>query len=422
MGRRPCFLLRALHLRRRGRANRLTMAALHWEFQPVSSIALTPSRLKRGAAGLLLALACVTAAMAGAKEDIQADLKAGRWLSAEQRLQKVLEKHPENALAHYWHAQVLLKLDRRPQAKQELQAALNNDPELKFASDKNVLSQLARELGVSLPGASSGPQLVETPTLQTAPVAQAPQPVAVPRAAPRPVERKSSNWPMFLGIGAIFLVLWLWLRKKNQAADKGDIVASLRGAHSDLQAAVKASDANTSLSQEQKLANYDLVRATQARLDQYASKMQSGSPSAAEIAEAEAAVWQARDLAADLRGEERPSLRRSREQQMRHEQAMARAQNQPGPGGYGYGAPQGGGIGLGTAAAVGVGAALLTNAVLGSSRESHGHRDNSWNDDNRSRDNSPGFDLGGSGGDFDSGGGGDFGGGGDSGGGGGDFD
>lgn len=389
----------------------------------MNSIALTRSRLTRGAAGLVLALACATAALAGAKEDIQADFSAGRWLSAEQRLQEVLAKHPDNALAHYWHAQALLKLDRKADARTALQAALKHDPDLKFAKDRALLQKIARELNVALSGAApaDGPQLVDSPSTPQVAAVAPPAPQPAPRAESRPVERKSSSWPMFLGIGALFLVLWLWLRKRNQSADRGDIVAALRGARDDLQQAMKASDANPAFSAEQKLANYDVVRAAQARLDQYASRLQSGQGSAADVAEAEAAVWQARDLAADLRGQERPSLRRSRAEQMRHEEAMARAQYQQPT--YQGG---GGGVGLGTAAAVGVGAALLTGAVMAGTRESHhGHGNDNWRDDDNDRnrfDNSPGFDVGGSGGDFDSGGGGGDFGGSDSGGGGGDFD
>ena len=55
--------------------------------------------------GLVIAVAAVSA-FAGAKEDIQADMQAGRWSQADSRLADVLAKHPDNALAHYWQAQV----------------------------------------------------------------------------------------------------------------------------------------------------------------------------------------------------------------------------------------------------------------------------------------------------------------------------
>ena len=48
------------------------------------------------------ALLAATAAIAATKEDIQADMRAGRWQHADELLQQVIAKHPNNALAHYW--------------------------------------------------------------------------------------------------------------------------------------------------------------------------------------------------------------------------------------------------------------------------------------------------------------------------------
>src|SRR5262249_5151895 len=122
-----------------------------------------------------LALAASTAALAGMKEDIQADMKAGRWAQADARLEQVLDKHPDNALAHYWRAQVKLREGQRDAARDELPQAKRLDPAQAFASDKAVLARLERELAQA-PAARSTVPLDPVPAAAPAPT--------VTRAAP----------------------------------------------------------------------------------------------------------------------------------------------------------------------------------------------------------------------------------------------
>ena len=41
-------------------------------------------------------------AHADVKDDIKADMAAGRWVAADTKLTKVLREHPNNAVGHYW--------------------------------------------------------------------------------------------------------------------------------------------------------------------------------------------------------------------------------------------------------------------------------------------------------------------------------
>ena len=121
---------------------------------------------KRWAAALLLSVAAV-GAFAGAKEDIQADMKAGRWSQADQRLEAVIAKHPENALAHYWRAQVKFKLGQIEAAQAEVRKARELDPSESFAHDKATLRHIMDAQPASLATA---------PAVQATPPAPAPRP------------------------------------------------------------------------------------------------------------------------------------------------------------------------------------------------------------------------------------------------------
>lgn len=74
-------------------------------------------RMTHRLAGLLAATLLVGAALAaGTKEEIEAHLRAGRWQQAEAELQQVLDKHPDNATAHYWLAQAQYRQGRTQEA------------------------------------------------------------------------------------------------------------------------------------------------------------------------------------------------------------------------------------------------------------------------------------------------------------------
>ena len=360
-------------------------------------------------------------AQAGAKEEIAADMRAGRWTQAEQKLDGVLRKHSENALAHFWLAEVKFEQGQIEAAKAELQKARELDPSESFASKKTMIQRIDQ--------AQAGAIRLETPRQEALAKPAPEQPVPTP-VAPRREERRESSsggisWFWLLVLGGVGFVLWRKLRRSvagNSPADVERWRGALMEAHKDLGDAVAAADANPAFSPEQKLATYDRVRKAQAEISAHISTL----PTRRDFAETESLILRSRDIAAEIRGEEKPSDKALRMQEARLQaEAQARAQ---GPG-YGYGAQPGygggGGLGgaLGTAAAVGVGVAI-GSMMSGSAEASERHRRHSDDGsggggyipfgDDGSRD---ALDLGGSdagaswdsgGGDIDIGGGGDF--------------
>ncbi|HLO94892.1 MAG TPA: tetratricopeptide repeat protein [Burkholderiaceae bacterium] len=362
-------------------------------------------------------------AQAGSKEEIAADMRAGRWTQAEQKLDGVLRKHPENALAHFWLAEVKFEQGQIDAAKAELQKARELDPSESFASRKTMIQRIDQ--------AQAGPIRLEPPARpQATQPLQQPAPVQPLPAAPVPREerRESSSggfsWFWLLVLGGVGFVLWRKLRRSvagNSPADVERWRGALMEAHKDLGDAVAAADANPAFSPEQKLATYDRVRKAQADISAHIGTLATRR----DFAETESLILRSRDIAAEIRGEEKPSDKVMRMQQARMQaEAQARAQ---GPG-YGYGGQPGygggGGLGgaLGTAAAVGVGVAI-GSMMSGSAEASERHRrhpdEGSGGGGYIPFDNSPSndLDLGGSdggaswdsgGGDIDVGGGGDF--------------
>ena len=360
-------------------------------------------------------------AQAGTKEDIAADMRAQRWTQAEQKLDGVLRKHPENALAHFWLAEVKFEQGQIDAAKAELQKARALDPSESFASKKTMIQRIDQ--------AQAGPIRLEPPAQPQALQQPAPAPVLPAAQTPRQERREPSSggfsWFWLLVLGGVGFVLWRKLRRSvagNTPADVDRWRGALMEAHKDLGDAVAAADANPAFSPEQKLATYDRVRKAQADISAHIGTLATRR----DFAETESLILRSRDIAAEIRGEEKPSDKAMRMQEARMQaEAQARAQ---GPG-YGYGGQPGyggGGLGgaLGTAAAVGVGVAI-GSMMSGSAEASERHRRHPDEgsgggggyipfDDNSARD---ALDLGGSdggaswdsgGSDIDVGGGGDF--------------
>lgn len=364
-------------------------------------------------------------ALAGAKEDIAADMRAGRWTQAEQKLDGVLRKHPENALAHFWLAEVKFEQGQIDAAKAELAKARELDPSESFASKKTMIQRIDQApAGATRLEAPAAPQALPQPA--PVPSTQAAETRREQRDDRREERRASSggiSWFWLLALGGLGFFLWRKLKQSVAGGSPADVErwrGALMEAHKDLGDAVAAADANPAFSPEQKLATYDRVRKAQADISSHISTLASRR----DFAETESLILRSRDIAAEIRGEEKPSDKAMRMQEARMQaEAQARAQ---GPG-YGYGQPgygQGGGLGgaLGTAAAVGVGVAI-GSMMSGSAEASERHRRHS--DDGSGGggyipfDNSPSndLDLGGSdggsswdsgGGDIDVGGGGSF--------------
>ncbi|MDY0748345.1 tetratricopeptide repeat protein [Paucibacter sp. R3-3] len=367
----------------------------------------------------LLALGLAMLALgahADPKDDIKADMVAGRWPQAEERLTEVLKKHPDNALAFYWYAQVLEKQGKTSEARDALANAERLAPNERFAGNREQLAQMKARLGVGAPTITAA---AETPAVVAPSVVPAPEPRREP--VPEPEHRSGGMFWVFVAAGVLLVVLVMVSRRSGSAGLKQERerwASELNDASKDLADAQLVSDANPALSEAQRLSNYDRIRLVKSDLSAHQSSLASRS----DFGPTQALVLRARDLAAELRGEERPSerLRREQQEQLDREAQVAAARGQGqgyGPGyGPGYGQPTAGGSLLRDAAMIGGGAVL--GSILAGSASAHERRDDRGSafgggsgslhevdDDQRfGRNDGGGIDVGGSDAGFDFGG------------------
>lgn len=307
----------------------------------------------------VVAMAC----HAGAKEDIQADMRAGRWTEADSKLSEVLSKHPDNALAHYWRAEVKFKLGEIAQAQDEARRAQAIDPSEKFASNKATLQRILQAKPVAAPHPEPATTLQQEVS---------PRPVAEPPPAPMPQPEKSSGiWLPFVLVAVVVAVLaWRFTRSAGRQqldAERKRWAGALDEASRDLADALAASDANPQHSPEVKLGNYDRVRKAQADVAGHKSALASAD----DFSTTRDLVARSHDIAADIRGEERPSERAARLQAEQQALQAQRAAGQAGPVYVQQTGPGGSGM-LGTAAAVGAG--LVIGELLSGHAEARPHR------------------------------------------------
>jgi len=375
--------------------------------------------LTRFLCGALVVLAAVSA-QAGVKEDIQADMQAGRWSQADTRLTDVLSKHPDNALAHYWQAQVKYREGQLKDARQHLSAAKELDPKLAFASDKSSLAKLERALTPTGAPAVRSEPVVPHQALP-APIERAP---AINYDPPAPPQKSGSNFWMWAGLIALVgFIFWAVRTARNRGltGERAAIKAKLEEALNDLRDAGKSIDFRADLSMEQRLALSDRVVRAQGDVSAHLATMANRT----DLTQSVDLLRRVRDIAAEVRGERRPS-----EIEAERELELQRMRNaNMGNQGMGMGMGMGhSGSGLGTAGAALGG--LAAGAVLGSLMSGSAHANTSGAsssgagggytpiEDFDRGDASPSIDVGGSG----DGGGWDSGGSFDTGGGGGDFD
>ena len=280
----------------------------------------TAHRLLLSAAVLAFALT----AHAGQKEDIQAAMQTHNWEQADRLLQKTLTEHPNNSLAHYWRAQVQVKLGDLKQAGEELAEAKRIDPAKKFASNPQVLAELEASIEV----------------MQASQVAKiSPPPVAQEIAAPAPVVQAAANSNkrglligLAIAVGALvslLLIFWPGRAKRRElAALRIRARDELNEARQALEDAQAWSDGNAALSPEQKLGNYDRINKLKAVANELITKL----PQMKDFDAFDAVpymVGRCKDEAADIRGEEKPSVRAARTAeaaaQRQHEMYMEQA-------------------------------------------------------------------------------------------------
>lgn len=254
----------------------------------------------------VLLLGAALAAYAGPKEDIQADMQAGRWVAADQRLDTVLKKHPRNALALYWRAQVKAQEGDLVQAQADLVAARVIDPGESFVSNRALLQALESKIGAAGSRATTGVTTAAEPVGLPAPaevgseVAQAPIDVQFASAVP--------DMSVVAGVVLIAVCLVLlragWRDRRSRARSEGDrLVGKIDLAKVDLQDAIKASDGNVGLSPEAKLGNYDRCMAAINLLNGLRAAAAGKGGMRGMGMEVDAAVEHARGVARSVRGE-----------------------------------------------------------------------------------------------------------------------
>lgn len=297
--------------------------------------------------------------LAGAKEDIEADMQAGRWTQADARLAHVLLTHPENALAHYWQAQVKWREGQADAARTQLAEAKRLDPSLRFAGDQAALARLERELAAPDTRASTTPErgsrAAATPMAATR-SSDEPSTSAVSRADAAPAG-SGSRWPLVVaGIALVLFLVWAARAAKGRGltTERARVRGLLEDASRDLQDANRAIDTRADLGMAERLALSDRLGLAGADITRHLATL----PTRTDFAPSHELLRRARDLAAEARGEERPGDAEARR--------VAQAPGVPGGGAFGGGgyAPQAGGRGLGPVG--GALGGLAAGAVLGS--------------------------------------------------------
>jgi hypothetical protein len=354
------------------------------------------SRVGKALCIVTLALAASTAALAGIREDIQADMRAGRWAQADARLEQVLDKHPDNALAHYWLAQVKLREGRHDAARDELAEAKRLDPAQAFASDKAVLARLERELAQAPAARSTVPR----DPVPTAAPALTPTRAAPPEPAP-PQRAESGHTGLWVVLTLVALgALMVWAtrsaRRRGDAAEREQLRSLLAEADNDLRDAGKSIDYRAELTPEQKLALSDRVLRAQGDIASHLATLSTRT----DLSQTHELLRRVRDIAAEVRGEERPSdaeARRAMEMQRMQPMNSAPVIVQ-----------QSGGLGgMGTAGAAlgGLAAGAVLGGLLSGSGPAHAREVDAGPRftpiDEFDGGGGSGLDVGGSGGDWD---------------------
>ncbi|MFK4705583.1 putative membrane protein YgcG [Roseateles asaccharophilus] len=285
----------------------------------------------RSAALVIALIGAMAAAIAGPKEDIKADMLAGRWAQADERLVDVLEKHPDNALPHYWRAQVLEKMGRLAEAKQELDEAARRDPSEKFAGNKQQLAAMRERLQVAT-AASDQKAEQESATVAKASIPVQAQVAAPTPSTPAPAEEAATSsfnlqeFKLYVLIGAIVvMVVYIIFALRSKPAPVAEISSGGSPGESPVRArwkrkleehvqlldqALKFSDGQPDLDQAIKLANYDQINSLKGLLNSRIAGLEQD-----QFEGLDAILMRAKDLAADITRQERPSEVRRREEE-----------------------------------------------------------------------------------------------------------
>lgn len=285
---------------------------------------------------------------ASVKDDIKADMAAGRWAAADTKLSKVVKTHPNDALGHYWMAQVKEREGQLGAAREHLATAKQLAPDLSFASSRDVVAEFERRLGASTEKKPSPANLPSHPVLPV-------------KAEPPPESGHGFLfWLALLGM-PLALVGFLLSRsgKKGRIEqERARLHSDLKDLSHELRDAEKAIDGRAELNAEQKMALADRLSQAQGDLARESAALAKRT----EFAATRLLIVRLRDIAAEARGEEKPSVRAER--QMSDNQQYAPVNPA---------APAGGGLGSGVVAGLG---GLAAGVALGSLMSGSSHAAN----------------------------------------------
>lgn len=159
---------------------------------------------------LLVAFAAVAWALPSL-QDVEAEVKAGRYAQAETMMREVVDAKPGSARAHYVYAEILAHQGKVALAAEEAQKARVIDPDVRFTDPEKFRSFEATLLQA------------QRPAPRPAQDARRSQPVAP--AAPATASSGIPSWIWLVGLVVIGIVLWRAFTRSRNAAVGGAMAA-----------------------------------------------------------------------------------------------------------------------------------------------------------------------------------------------------
>ena len=162
-------------------------------------------------------------------EQVQAEVKAGRYGEAESMMREVVAAKPESARAHYVYAEVLARTGKRDEALRQVAEARRLDPAINFA-DKARFEQFERTLQSGGRGANGsayagpGTGTIAGPDGTTTRAAPSTEPVRRSDAVPArraEAERGSGGvpgWLLLAGVVLAGVVVWRLMAARRSSA------------------------------------------------------------------------------------------------------------------------------------------------------------------------------------------------------------
>jgi hypothetical protein len=169
--------------------------------------------MKRIILGLLLLWSALAFALPSV-EQVQAEVKAGRYVQAEQMMQEVVAARPNSAKAHYVYAEILAHNGRFKQAAEQAQEAKRIDPKIGFA-DPAKFSAFEQVLEREQAHARQSAQQSRTGGGLSTPVV--PSPVTPPATTPSRASGGIPGWIWIAGIALVAFLVWRMVSSRRNA-------------------------------------------------------------------------------------------------------------------------------------------------------------------------------------------------------------